>query len=97
MMRTLVLFAVAAAFSLGAASSALAQREVRIYNWAGYLEPSIFEDFEEVRDNPSIYPDAETLANLFTVQAYPPRVQRWVTRAWTSIITGQWARRYRVT
>lgn len=140
MMRTLLLLAAVAALSLGAASSVLAQREARIDNWAGYLEPNILEDFEAeagikpiedyfdsnemletkmltgasgyeahgfvnfmlrpdiiarasnfvwyangnlpsrefldsaVVDNPSIYPDGETLANLFTVQAYPPKM-----------------------
>jgi len=44
---------------------------------------------EEIIDDPAIYPDEETLANLFTVQPYDQRSQRLLTRSWTRIVTGQ--------
>ncbi|TKT74142.1 polyamine ABC transporter substrate-binding protein [Aquamicrobium sp. LC103] len=44
---------------------------------------------KEILDDPSIYPDDEALAKLFTIQPYEPRFQRQVTRSWTKIVTGQ--------
>ena len=44
---------------------------------------------KEILDDPAIYPDEATLAKLFTVPPYDPKVQRLVTRAWTKIVTGQ--------
>jgi putrescine transport system substrate-binding protein len=43
---------------------------------------------EEVLNNPAIYPDEETLENLYTTTPYPARVQRTVTRLWTRIKSG---------
>lgn len=43
---------------------------------------------DDVIDDPAIYPDAETLENLFTTTPYEPRVQRTVTRLWTEIKSG---------
>jgi len=44
---------------------------------------------EDVIGDTAVYPDAETLDNLYTVTAYPPRVQRNVTRLWTKVKTGR--------
>jgi putrescine transport system substrate-binding protein len=44
---------------------------------------------EEVINDPAIYPDEETLANLYTTTPSDPRVQREVTRIWTDVKTGQ--------
>lgn len=44
---------------------------------------------EDVIGDTAIYPDEATLANLFTIKTYPPRVQRAVTRVWTRVKTGQ--------
>ncbi|WP_062206876.1 polyamine ABC transporter substrate-binding protein [Aureimonas sp. AU12] len=46
------------------------------------LDPAIISD-------PAIYPDAATLATLFTKKPYDARSQRLVTRAFTSVKTGQ--------
>ncbi|NKC16571.1 MAG: extracellular solute-binding protein [Gammaproteobacteria bacterium] len=46
------------------------------------LDPAMLED-------PAIYPDQSTLKNLYVTTPYPPKVQRVVTRAWTSVKTGQ--------
>ncbi|WP_116131955.1 polyamine ABC transporter substrate-binding protein [Tropicimonas sp. IMCC34043] len=43
---------------------------------------------EDVIDDTAIYPDAQTLDNLYTVTPYEPKVQRTVTRLWTKIKSG---------
>ncbi|MDQ7070028.1 MAG: polyamine ABC transporter substrate-binding protein [Rhodobacterales bacterium] len=43
---------------------------------------------EDVIGDPAIYPDAATLANLYTTTPYEPKVQRVVTRLWTKIKSG---------
>lgn len=43
---------------------------------------------EDVIGDPAIYPDEETLKNLYTTTAYDPKVQRIVTRLWTKIKSG---------
>jgi putrescine transport system substrate-binding protein len=44
---------------------------------------------EDVIGDPAIYPDEETLNNLFTTTTYPPRVQRVLTRTWTNLKSGR--------
>jgi putrescine transport system substrate-binding protein len=44
---------------------------------------------EDVIGDTAIYPDEDTLDNLYTVTAYPPKVNRIVTRLWTKVKTGQ--------
>lgn len=43
---------------------------------------------EDVIDDAAIYPDEETLSNLYTTTPYPQKVQRVVTRLWTKIKSG---------
>ncbi|WP_111733112.1 polyamine ABC transporter substrate-binding protein [Roseovarius amoyensis] len=43
---------------------------------------------EDVIGDPAIYPDSETLENLFTTRPYPAKIQRVVTRLWTKIKSG---------
>ncbi|MCI2399156.1 polyamine ABC transporter substrate-binding protein [Aliiroseovarius subalbicans] len=43
---------------------------------------------EDVIGDPAIYPDEETLKNLYTTSPYAPKVQRVVTRLWTKIKSG---------
>tara|TARA_Y100000815_G_scaffold210602_1_gene195023 strand:- start:1760 stop:2845 length:1086 start_codon:yes stop_codon:yes gene_type:complete len=43
---------------------------------------------EDVIGDPAIYPDAETLKNLYITTPYDPKVQRVVTRLWTKIKSG---------
>ena len=43
---------------------------------------------EDVIGDPAIYPDEETLNNLYTTTPYPAKVQRVVTRLWTKIKSG---------
>jgi len=43
---------------------------------------------EDVIGDPAIYPDAETLKNLYTTTPYGAKIQRVVTRLWTKIKSG---------
>ena len=54
----------------------------------GNLASQEFVD-KSVLEDPAIYPDAETVKNLFVVPTYDPKLQRIVTRMWTRIKTGQ--------
>jgi len=42
-----------------------------------------------VINDPAIYPSNETMKNLYSVTAYPPKVNRIVTRMWTKVKSGQ--------
>ena len=44
---------------------------------------------KDITSNPSIYPDAATLAKLYTITPATPKEQRGFTRTWTTIVTGQ--------
>jgi len=44
---------------------------------------------EDVISDEAIYPSQETLDRLFTSTAYEPKVQRVITRLWTSLKAGQ--------
>ena len=43
---------------------------------------------DDVIGDPAIYPDEETLNNLFTTTTYAPNVQRVLTRTWTKVKSG---------
>lgn len=43
----------------------------------------------EVKDDPAVYPDEATLANLFITLPPDPKTQRLITRLWTKVVTGQ--------
>lgn len=43
---------------------------------------------EDVIGDPAVYPDEETVKNLYITTPYPPKVQRVVTRMWTKIKSG---------
>ena len=65
----------------------IAQASNYVWYANGNIDSQQYLD-EEVLNNPAIYPDEETLENLYTTTPYPPRVQRTVTRLWTSIKSG---------
>jgi len=44
---------------------------------------------EDVIGDGAIYPDEATLANLYSVTAYEPKLNRKVTRLWTKVKTGR--------
>ncbi|MEQ9260170.1 MAG: polyamine ABC transporter substrate-binding protein [Roseovarius sp.] len=43
---------------------------------------------EDVIGDPAVYPDEETVQNLYTTTPYPAKVQRVVTRMWTKVKSG---------
>jgi len=43
---------------------------------------------EDVIGDPAVYPDEATMDNTYTTTPYPPKVQRVVTRLWTTIKSG---------
>lgn len=54
----------------------------------GNLASQKFID-KKVLDDPGVYPDAATMAKLYTVGARGPRAQRLINRIWTRVKTGQ--------
>jgi putrescine transport system substrate-binding protein len=44
---------------------------------------------EELKQNPAVYPDADTDARLFTFVVLPPEVDRLYSRLWTRLKTGR--------
>ncbi|MFS8181936.1 polyamine ABC transporter substrate-binding protein [Pseudovibrio denitrificans] len=44
---------------------------------------------QEVLEDTAVYPDEETMENLYVTTPYPPKIQRVVTRAWTAVKSGQ--------
>ncbi|MEG0968269.1 MAG: spermidine/putrescine ABC transporter substrate-binding protein PotF, partial [Pseudomonas sp.] len=42
----------------------------------------------EIRNDPAIYPDAETRARLFTQKSLDPQAMRAITRVWSTVKTG---------
>jgi putrescine transport system substrate-binding protein len=63
-----------------------------ITNYVFYANPNLaateFVD-PEVKDNPGIYPPAETVAKAFALTAHSPDFEEVLTRTWTRIKTGQ--------
>ena len=63
-----------------------------ITNYVFYANPNLpaieFVD-EEVKNNPGIYPPAETIAKAFVLGAHSPDYEEVLTRTWTRIKTGQ--------
>ena len=54
----------------------------------GNLASQQFID-KKILDDPGIYPDAATMAKLYTVNARGPRAQRLINRIWTRVKTGE--------
>jgi putrescine transport system substrate-binding protein len=63
-----------------------------ITNYVFYANPNLpateFVD-DEVKNNPGIYPPAETIAKAFVMSAHTPDFEEVLTRTWTRIKTGQ--------
>ena len=54
----------------------------------GNLASQKFLD-EAVFKNPAVYPDPDTMKKLYVHTAWDNKTQRFVTRMWTRITTGQ--------
>ena len=62
-----------------------------ISEYVRYANPNLAANeylSDELINDPAIYPDEETLKNLYTTTPYDARVQRQVTRLWTKIKSG---------
>jgi putrescine transport system substrate-binding protein len=72
----------------------LMQPEViaKVSDYVGYANPNLkagpFMD-QGVLTNPSVYPAAEVMANLYISEESPVKIQRLMTRSWTKIKTGK--------
>ncbi len=63
-----------------------------ITNYVYYANPNTAATefvVEEVANDPGIYPPADVAANLFSLKPHSSRYDRSLTRAWTTIKTGQ--------
>jgi putrescine transport system substrate-binding protein len=67
----------------------IAARNTSVTNFANSVIDSKPFIQKEVAANPAIYPDAATMARLFTVAPYDAQTQRLVTREWTRVKTGR--------
>ncbi len=72
-------------FIMEAGNMAAASNYVYYANGNLASQPMLAED---VIGDPAIYPNEETLKNLYTTTPYPVKVQRTVTRLWTKIKSG---------
>jgi putrescine transport system substrate-binding protein len=64
--------------------------DITNYVWyASANDPAMDLIDPEIKDDPAIFPPPEVRAKLFPTVVYPPRVERTVTRLWTTIRTGQ--------
>ena len=72
-------------FILDAENAAAASNYVYYANGNKASQPLLEED---LIGDPAIYPDEETLKNLYTTTPYGAKIQRVVTRAWTKIKSG---------
>ena len=63
-----------------------------ISKYVFYANPNLaateFVD-DAVKNNPGIYPPAETIAKAFVMNAHSPEFEEVLTRTWTRIKTGQ--------
>ena len=72
-------------FILDAENMAAASNYVYYANGNLASQPMLEED---VIGDPAIYPDEDTLKNLYTTSPYAPKIQRVVTRLWTKVKSG---------
>jgi putrescine transport system substrate-binding protein len=72
-------------FIMDAQNMAAASNYVYYANGNKASQPFLEDD---VIGDPAIYPSDETLEKLYTPVAYPPKVQRVITRLWTKVKSG---------
>ena len=64
----------------------------KISNYVAYANPNTSATAlidPKIRDNPGIYPAAETRKRLFVFKTLPPRINRQVNRLFTKLTSGQ--------
>ena len=65
----------------------VAARNTNFVSYANGDRPSRLID-QSILDDHTIYPDAATMARLFTIIAHDQKTQRLINRLWTRIKTG---------
>ena len=60
-------------------------------NFVSYANGDVPSDLidKAIRDDPTAYPDAATMAKLYIIVAHDQKTQRLINRLWTRIKTGQ--------
>ncbi|HTE76789.1 MAG TPA: polyamine ABC transporter substrate-binding protein [Xanthobacteraceae bacterium] len=60
-------------------------------NYVSYANGDVPSDLidKAIRDDPTVYPDAATMAKLYTIVAHDQKTQRLINRLWIRIKTGQ--------
>jgi len=60
-------------------------------NYVSYANGDVPGDLidKAIRDDPTVYPDAATMAKLYTIVAHDQKTQRLINRLWTRVKTGQ--------
>ena len=60
-------------------------------NYVAYANGDLQNQFiaKSIRDDRTIYPDAATMANFYTIIAHDAKTQRLINRLWTRIKTGE--------
>jgi len=60
-------------------------------NYVSYANGDVPGDLidKAIRDDPTVYPDAATMAKLYTITAHDQKTQRLINRLWTRIKTGK--------
>ncbi len=66
----------------------VAAKNTNYVSYANGDAPSQFID-KAILDDRTIYPDAATMANFYTIIAHDPKTQRLINRLWTRIKTGE--------
>ena len=66
----------------------MAQISNKVFYASGVKASLPFVD-PAIRDNPGIYPTADTMAKLFTLKVQEPKLDRVRTRAWTKVKSGK--------
>lgn len=66
----------------------VAAKNTNYVSYANGDVPSQFID-KSILDDRTIYPDAATMANLYTIVAHDQKTQRLINRLWTRIKTGE--------
>ena len=72
-------------FILDAGNMAAASNYVYYANGNKASQPMLAED---VIGDPAIYPDEATVKNLYSTTSYEQKIQKVITRMWTTIKTG---------
>ncbi|HEX8827593.1 MAG TPA: spermidine/putrescine ABC transporter substrate-binding protein PotF, partial [Xanthobacteraceae bacterium] len=66
----------------------VAAKNTNYVSYANGDSPSQFID-KSILDDRTIYPDAATMAKLYTISAHDQKTQRLINRLWTRIKTGE--------